>query len=282
MSEGSILVCVDGSDYTEPSLLHATWLADRVGASKIIVSHIADVGKYQLPIVNELGAGVGLQPCNGLFSEIHKQEQDLLEDLSRRVGKVLGETNWKNNYEFVVERGRPAEALHPDEGYHRYSHVVFGKRGESFSADRENLGSNLGKFLKESPVSCLLSSRGFQPINEIALVLVPSQEWRSVIEVVKSYQFSPTVRIKLLHGFGNNLPAEVEGLISSIKSNSCGIELLPVTEDRDDEIAKSVCSYGVDMLVVGAHRERHFFQWLSSPVGKSIIKDCRIPILVCR
>ena len=280
MSASNILVCVDGSDYTEPSLLHAAWLGEQVGASRLIVSHIADVGKYLVPFVNELGAGIGLQPCNGLFSEIHKQEQDLLGALEARIAKTLESANWANRYEFVVERGRPPEALQSSGA--SYSHVVFGKRGESFSYDQEHLGSNLGKFLKHAAVPCLLSSRKYEEIRKVALVCTQTQEWESVVRFAEQATWMGQPQIQLIHSFQGELPKPLEQLQSKLKASGVRCDLCELQIGDDSSIIDRVCALEANLLVIGAHCESHFMHWLATPLGKTIIKSCRIPILVCR
>jgi len=276
---GNILVCVDGSDYTEPSLLHASWLGTHVDADKLIVTHIADVTKYQVPFVNELGAGIGLQPCNGLFSEIHKQEQELLEDLKIRVSKCMNETPWCDRYDFVVERGRPAEVLHASRV--PYAYVVLGKRGESFSYDQVQLGSNLSHFLKHSSVPCLLSSRSFQPITKVALVLAEDCEWESVIKWAQNSVKLDGLEFHVIHSWKTNR-CSLESLQSSIPASKAGFFMHEIKNCEDSSIINKVCDVFADLMIIGAHRGSHFFDWMSTPLGKTVIRDCKIPILVTR
>ena len=280
MTAGNILVCVDGSDYTEPSLRHAAWLGDRVGACRLIVSHIADVGKYQVPFVNELGAGIGLQPCNGLFREIQKQEQEMLESLKQRVAHELNEAGWHGKYELVIERGRPEEALAAT-GI-TYSHVVFGKRGESFSYDQEHLGSNLGKFLKHSAVPCFLSSRKYQAIKKVALIFADDQDWESVVHFAESLTDMASLQFHLIHTFSQAVPKELSTLYESLFALNSHTQFHELSDSHEHVIIAKVREINADLLVVGANQESHFFQWLASPLGKSVIKECRIPIILSR
>lgn len=276
----NILVCVDGSDYTEPSLLHAAWLGERVGADRLIITHIADVSKYQVPVVNELGAGIGLQPCNGLFSEIHKQEQELLDVLERRIADTLRDTPWQNRYDFVVARGRPAEALHPS-GI-GYSHVVFGKRGDSFSNDQDHLGANLGRFLRQAQVPCLISSRQWTSIRKVACVLTPDQEWQCVIGLLHGVLDLKALQVHLMHAFEGDSPAALTACIPSLQESGAEVLTTALPDADDGTIVKAVQRVQADLLVIGASSGGHFFHWLGSPLGRSIIRDCRIPILLCR
>lgn len=276
----NILVCVDGSDYTEPSLKHAVWLGDRVGAQRLIVTHIADVAKYQVPVVNELGAGIGLQPCNGLFSEIHKQEQDLLDELERRVKQVLQETPWRDRYDFVVGRGRPSEALNPS-GV-GYSHVVFGKRGDSFSYDQEHLGANLGRFLRHARTPCLLSSRRCEPIRKVACVLADDQEWRHVLDVFQGDLDPNGLQVHLMHTFEDEVPSEIEASVPGLQRAGAEVLIEKLQGSKDERVIEAVKRIRADLLVIGASRGGHLFHWVGTPLGKSIIRDCRIPILLCQ
>lgn len=283
MGKNEILVCVDGSDYTEPSLLHAAWLADRLGIQKLYVSHIADVSKYQVPFVNELGAGIGLQPCNGLFSEIHKQEQELLEALRERIRNSLEIADWRGEFEFVVERGRPAEALHLKEASRRFAGVVVGKRGESFSEDKDHLGANLGKFLREVSVPCLMSSRQFRSIREIAVVLMQDQDWQSAVGFLNEHlSLLRGSRVHLLHSFLDNLPSEFEELQEQIKSEGIELNVDLLEHQENAAVARKVKQADADMMLIAAQRDATLLQWFTTPVAKGIIKECRIPILLCQ
>ena len=283
MGKNKILVCVDGSDYTEPSLHHAAWLADRMGVQNLLVSHIADVSKYQVSFVNDLGAGIGLQPCNGLFSEIHKQEQDLLDELQERVKVSLMEVEWHGEFEFVVQRGRPAEALHLNQACRRFAAVVMGKRGDSFSSDKDQLGANLGKLLREVSVPCLMSSRQFFPIRDIALVMLAEQEWQAAVSFFSEYPLIlKGLRVHLLHSFGDKFPVELEALKGQLVRNGVEFNVTSLDDPQDAVVAQRVQQTGAEMMVIGAHREASVLQWFTTPVAKAIIKACRIPILLCR
>lgn len=277
---GNILVCVDGSDYTEPSLQHACWLGERVGAAALVVRHISDVGQYQVPFVNELGAGIGLQPCNGLFGEIHRQEQERLEGLSKRVELELKNSVFADRYRFVVERGRPLDVFttSPTE----YTHVVFGKRGESFSYDQNHLGSNLGKFLKNVSVPCLLSSRAFSDISTIGLVFDSGCEWKSAVDYFLNAKGFHSLTFHLIHFWEEDaIPEEMRTVMDRFKSLGIKHTLKSMLEKKESAVIDFVQKENCDLLALGA-KSMSSLHWISSTVAKSIVKQCRIPIVVCR
>ena len=279
-SEQCLLVCVDGSDYTEPSLEHAMWLADRVDSQRLVVSHIADIAKYQVPFVNEMGAGIGLQPCNQLFTEIHKQEQNQIKALEERVNLLLSGSNWVDRYQFVVQRGRPTEVLNSTKV--NYTHVVFGKRGDSFEYNPDHLGSNLARFLKQAKVPCLLSSRKFEPIRKVAVICSQNQNWQSVAALLSDTFDPKNLEFSFFEYFRRESPETLLQLKNKLTKAAVAVQSQEIRDADDETIIESIRSCDADLLVIGAHRESHFMQWMFSPIANTVLQSCRIPTLLCQ
>jgi nucleotide-binding universal stress UspA family protein len=272
----SLLVCVDGSNYTDPTLQYASWLGERVGIESIVVSHISDICHYQVPFVNEMGAGIGLQPCNGLFGEIHRQEQEKVEALKVHVDEIMQDGPFAERYHLVVEQGRPSELL--DELHAGYKYVVFGKRGESFAEDRDHLGSNLDRFLKASEVPCLLASRAYQPIDAVGIIAYPGLEWAQMLDFVQTASSKPFKKILLIHAHGE-LSDSLAQASSVLKEGADEVELKGLDTDKDLLVAEAVNGSGMDLIMTGSRHSSGLFHWISTPVAKEILKRCRVPLL---
>jgi nucleotide-binding universal stress UspA family protein len=277
---GNILVCVDGSDYMEPSIQHACWLGERVDADELVVAHISDTGQYQVPFVNELGAGIGLQPCNGLFGEIHKQEQDRLDDLSKRVKIAFQDSAFAERYRFGVWSGRPIDVLSSPKV--AYSHVVFGKRGDSFSDRKDHLGANIGKFLKAVSVPCMLSSRAFKDITDVAIVCAPDSAWQSVIKFFLHHSGLHSLNLHILHSWEDSMPQAMKDAISELASLRIAHTLTIMEKNIEKSVVEYVNGNSCNLLALGASKKTGFFDGNPVPVAKSIVKRCRVPIVICR
>ncbi len=204
----------------------------------------------------------------------------MLESLEQRVAQELNAAGWHGKYELVIERGRPEEALAATGG--NYSHVVFGKRGESFSYEQQHLGSNLGKFLKHSAVPCMLSSRKYQAIEKVVMVFADDHDWESVVHFAESLNNLASLQFHLIHTFSKSVPKELSTLFESLFTLDDRTQIHELNDSREHIIIEKVREIDADLLVVGANQESHLFQWLASPLGKSVIKECRIPIILSR
>ena len=279
-SFGNILVCVDGSDYVEPTIQHACWLAKRVDADELLVAHISDTGQYQVPFVNEMGAGIGLQPCNGLFGEIHKQEQERLEQLSGRIKAAFEDTDYAERYQFGIWSGRPIDVLsYPKMSY---SHVVFGKRGDSFSDRKDHLGANIWKFLKTVAHPCMLSSRAFKDISDVAIVCTADSDWQSVMKFFLQYPGLHSLRFHLLHDWKDAMPEAMKEKINEFASLRVSYSVTTLGKKVENSVIDYVNSEQCGLLAMGAFHRTGFLGGKAAPIAPSIVKDCRVPIMICR
>ena len=279
-SFGNILVCVDGSDYVEPTIQHACWLAKRVDAEELIVAHISDTGQYQVPFVNEMGAGIGLQPSNGLFGEIHKQEQERLEALSGRIKAAFENTDYAERYRFGIWSGRPLDVLSSPKV--SYSHVIFGKRGDSFNNRKDRLGANLGKFLKTVTMPCMLSSRAFQDISNVAIVCTADSEWQSVMKFFLQYPGLHSLNFHVLHSWTDGMPDSLKEKINELASLRVSYTVATLGKKMERSVIDYVNDKGCGLLAMGAFHRTGFFGGKAEPIAPSIVKGCRIPIMICR
>ena len=272
-------MCVDGSDYMEPTIQHACWLGQRVDADELIVAHISDTGQYQVPFVNELGAGIGLQPCNGLFGEIHKQEQERLEELSTRVRTVLQDTVYSDRYQFGIWNGRPIDVLSSPKV--TYSHVVFGKRGDSFSDRKDHLGANIEKYLKAVTVPCMLSSRAYHTISDIAILCTSDSEWHSVMRFFLQYPGLHSLNFHLLYSWKDSMPSGMKEAVNELASLRVAYTSIDLGKDFEKPLTDYIDREKCGLLATGAFHKKGLFG-KGPPISPSIVKQCRTPIMICR
>ena len=181
----NILVCVDGSEYTESSVAHAVWLSQLIGSEKVRVHYVTDVSKFRIPLVNEMGSSVGLQSCNGLFSELYEQEKANVRLIEDRVRKTFEESDSKVNYEFVADQGFPLDALKLEDV--DYSHLVIGKRGENRAADASHLGSHMCDFIEHARQTCLVSSASYSPIARCLMLVFEESDLQLQLDYWKEF-----------------------------------------------------------------------------------------------
>jgi nucleotide-binding universal stress UspA family protein len=114
-----LLVCTDGSSYSEVCCEYAAWLAARHG-SAVDVLYVTDLRQYEMPMMADLSGSIGAQPYQNLvgqLQEIENLKRESVEQVARKVFEMGGFTGELGFIHRGHARGRgrgPGGALRPD------------------------------------------------------------------------------------------------------------------------------------------------------------------------
>jgi nucleotide-binding universal stress UspA family protein len=274
-----ILAFVDGSDYTESVLAHASWLNEVSGGDGVDVVYVSELAHYQVSCVHELGLGVGVQPVQGWVSQ-QKQCDDLrIASISDRVRRFFSGSAIEDRYCWKVITGDPVGVVEDIEN--RYSQVVIGKRGEGFAVDPDRLGSHLSRFLKSVRIPCLLASRSFHSIRMVSLLIKEGYDWEATL--IALLRLNPLPRkIEVLVAGGTILPQEARDRLDTLSVEGCAWNEVMLHGKLETEVPARVRDSGSNLLCMGVFKGTTLLQWLHSPVILPIVNSSPVPVYVAK
>lgn len=278
-----ILLCSDGSNYSEVCTEYAIWLSQKTGAT-VEGLYVSDLRQFEMPVLADLSGSLGIQPYQGMISQLQdmeKKKSALIGDMMKKAFEKAGIANRLN---FTTRTGLLVDTI---ESFDRkVDLVLLGKRGENWDAAREHLGATMERVIRACPSPCLVTSRKFIPVKKAAVAWDGGQSSAKIISFLKnnpSFQDLEWHLLTVAEGGDSDLAAhrlkEAEESFSAAGYNIICQNLGGVVEDA---ISNYVEDNDINLLAMGAYghsRIRHLF---IGSTTTEMIRRCRIPILCFR
>jgi nucleotide-binding universal stress UspA family protein len=207
-----ILLCTDGSVFSQSSYHYAAWLATRLTAA-VEVLYVTDERSQAAAEARNFSGSIGVDASDSLLNKLVALEHEKAKLNHQRAKNILHDAQ-----QALTSHGVKAVTLVHETGFlvdrfHEFeTHadlIMLGKRGETAEFASGHLGANLERIIRASHKPCLVTSRQFQPIERLLL----------------AYDGSPSCK-KMLHF-----------LVNSTAFTGLNLSIVTVTKSADDETA---------------------------------------------
>lgn len=285
MSE--ILVCTDGSSYSEPIYAYAAWAAKRLNHS-IAVLHVLDHHREHADSANWSG-NMSANEREELLAELAE-----LDEKKSRLLQARGRDILKAAKHFFTENGIDAARLTLKNGSFTdiatdvgasAAMVVIGKRGEDAASARNHLGSNLERLVRASKQPVLVANRAYRDIKKVLIAYDGSRNaFNALDHIVQTGLINDLDRTILMAGpdtpHNHKALNEAAEKIAGLTGGPGRFELKPGA--ADDVICKAVRDQNIDLLVVGAYGHSRIRRLFVGSTTTELVRSCRIPVLMVR
>lgn len=283
---GKILLCVDGSSYTEVSCRYAAWIARRKNLS-IDVLYVSDLWEYDMPLISDLSGSLGVQPYNGLIAQrqqLEKEKARFLEEAVRDRFKML---EAGLDVRFFHETGNLADTVREfEKNDPTINLVMLGKRGENASQATEHLGSTMERVVRSSTKPCLVTSRNYEAIQHVLLAYDGGPSVRKAVDWLCRNPGFGDIQLHLVTVNDQDDPdlalnrlQEAEKKLSAAGWKPACEMLTGVVEDA---IAHYVETKKIHLLWMGAYGHSRIRHLLIGSTTTELIRRCRIPVALFR
>jgi nucleotide-binding universal stress UspA family protein len=280
----NLLVCTDGSNYSEQACRYAALLTKKTGAH-IKALYVSDLRQFEIPALADLSGSLGIQPYDALINQLQEVEKLKSQFVGEQATKIFDEEGLSEQVTFHNETGLLVDEI---KDYAASADmIVIGKRGENANFASEHLGSMLERVVRSAKVPCLVTNREFKPIKRVAIAYDGGESSRKALEYICSE--SGLFRSMELHllvcveGRDEDVAAdrlsEAEGILRRAEFEpKCEI-LSGVVESA---IAEYVEEAGIDLLVVGAYGHSRIRELLIGSTTTELMRRCHVPLLCFR
>ncbi len=280
-----LLVCVDGSLYADNICANAAWAAQRMGASVELLHVLRRHSDYQAP-ADHTGA-IGVDTRSELLEELTKVDEERGR-LDQKKGKIILEHGAKvlrkfdvANVNTVHRRGSLVDAILELE--HSVDMIFLGKRGEHADLNSTFLGSNLEKVARAVHKPLFVVSSVVRPIKKFVVAYDGKD---SVLKAVEFISRSPLLKGLECHLLAvEAVSGQTDVAAATAKLQSGGFQVVTKTEQStmpDQVITSYVDQKGIDLLVTGAYSHSRMRSILLGSTTASLIKSCKVPLLLFR
>jgi nucleotide-binding universal stress UspA family protein len=281
-----ILACIDGSAYAASVCDHAAWAARRASAALHLL-HALDAHREHADHA-DLSGNIGPGTNASLLAEL-----TALEETQNRLARERGKALLAEAARRLAASGVASvttEQLHGElvETVTRLEAtadlVVLGKRGEHADFAKLHLGSNLERVVRASIRPVLVASRKFEPIEQF---LVAHDGGASIGKAIAFATENPLLRglkCQLLHAGRIDSAAERSLAEATETLRAAGYEVSARAEPGEPEtvLANALSSHGAQLLVMGAYGHSRIRQLLVGSTTTTMIRTCKIPVLLFR
>lgn len=283
---GKLLVCIDGSVYADNLCTHAAWVAKQINAEIDLLHVLRRPSDYQAP-TDHTGL-IGLDARSDLLEELTRVDEERGR-LDQKKGKIILEHGAKMLKEAGVEtvnlihrRGSLVETIQEFEG--SVEMIFMGKRGEHADMDSVFLGANLEKVARAIHKPIFIASSGVRPIKRTLIAYDGKDSIRKAIDyITENSLLKKGLECHLLvveRGKGDIETSEAER-----KLRTAGFTVILKTEQNhhaDQVISSYVVENKIDLLITGAYSHSRMHSLLLGSTTASLIKSCKVPLLLFR
>ena len=88
-----VLLCTDGSAYSQVCCQYAAWLAGRVPC-EFEVLYVTDLRQFEVPMVADLSGSLGVQPYQAVLSKLQELVAQVVAAGGFRIGEIAVPTRY--------------------------------------------------------------------------------------------------------------------------------------------------------------------------------------------
>lgn len=280
-----IIVCTDGSHYSQEACRYAAFLAEKTGAA-IEVLYVTDLRQFEIPAVADLSGSLGVQPFEGMIAQLQEVEAikaDFVEEQSMAVfdDAGLGEaTTFRHETGLLVDLVHDLEPGETDL-------ILLGKRGENADFASEHLGSMLERVVRAAQVPCLVSNRQFHPIEEMTLAYDGGPSCRKALDYLIAHKaMFESVKIHVVTCVEGRDEDQASDRLEEAERKLASADMVPVCEMLSGVVEQAIADYVRDsssqLLVLGAYGHSRIRELLIGSTTTELLRSCHVPVLCFR
>lgn len=284
-----ILLCTDGSTFSQSSYRYAAWLAPRLEA-KIDVLFVTDIRAQKAASSENLSGSLGLGASRELLTKMVEIEHEKAKINHQRAKLILDEAQKSLTQEGVAKINLIHETGFLVDIFHEFEAnadlIILGKRGEHAEFASSHLGSNVERIVRASHKPCLVTTREFRPIKRLLLAYDGSKSCRQMLDfLVDSPAFTGldlhilTAGKKGAEDKATNRLAEAETIAKTAGFNPvCCLKI----GDSETVISHYIETQGIDLLLMGAYGHSRLRHLVIGSTTVQMLRRSSVPVLLFR
>jgi nucleotide-binding universal stress UspA family protein len=283
-----ILLCTDGSAYSQISYEYAAWLAQRLDVT-IEVLYVTDKRGEQAAQTADFSGSIGIDSYQQLLKELVEVESAKAKINHQRAKIILHEAKQflsdrqVDNIKLTHETGFLVDLFHELEQDNDL--IILGKRGENANFADEHLGANMERIVRSSHKPCLVTPREFQPVNRVLLAYDGGKSCQKAIQYLTQ---SPAFQDLELHiitvDTGNTEKAQqrLESARQIIATTQFNPVMQLLSGNAEAEIEQYIASKNIDLLIMGAYGHNRIRHLIIGSTTAQMLRNSHLPVLLFR
>jgi nucleotide-binding universal stress UspA family protein len=284
----NILICTDGSSYSHEACLYGAWLSQQTKSATpaaISVLYVTDLRQFEIPAVADFSGSLGIQPFEGMVSQLHEVEEIKAEFVKEHALKTLKQAGVaEEQITFHHETGLLVEVM---SDYADVADLVLlGKRGENANYATEHLGSMLERVLRSVDRPCLVTNRKFKAIEKIAIAYDGGASCQKALDYIAANEPFRSLEIHLVVCVEGHKEDQATQRLKEAEKKLQQAGLHPHCQILTGEVEIAIADYlkhsEIDLLLLGAYGHSRIRELLIGSTTTELLRSCHVPVLCFR
>lgn len=279
----NLLICTDGSNYSQECCRYGAWLAKQARAH-VEVLYVTDLRQFEVPVVADLSGSLGIQPFEGMVTHLQEVEEQKAEFVKNSALSIFEAVGLSDRVQFHHETGLLVDAI--DAYAARADLVLLGKRGENVNFATEHLGSMLERVVRSASKPCLVTPRQFRPIDHVAVAYDGSPSCKKALEFMSKVELFTAFNLQVIVVNEGRHEDEAAELLAEAELMLNRFSLYPACQVLNGVAETAIADYvkqtKVDLLVAGAYGHTRIRELLIGSTTTALLRNCHVPVLCFR
>ncbi|MEM7790445.1 MAG: universal stress protein [Verrucomicrobiota bacterium] len=278
-----ILVCTDGSDYSQECCRYGAWLSKQMGAL-ISVLYVTDLRQFEIPAIADLSGSLGIQPFEGMIEQLREFEEHKSNFVKESALKIFEEAGLSDRVTYLHKTGLLVDMV--EKVSEDVDLILLGKRGENVNFATEHLGAMLERFLRTSKKPCLVTSRKFKLIDRVAIAYDGGESSKKAIRFMAGDELFKALSLHVItvaETGKEDLAAQRIGEAEQLMKQA---GLYPTYQVLAGDVETSISDYvreeKVDLLIAGAYGHSRIRDFFIGSTTTELLRQCHVPVLCFR
>jgi len=281
-----LLVCIDGSGYADNICENAAWVAKRMNADIDLLHVLRRHSAYQSAASDHTGS-IGLGARSGLLADLAKVDEERGR-LDQQKGRIILEHSEKLLKDAGIEQvnslHRRGSLIDTIQEFEDDVEMIFiGKRGEHADLESEYLGANLEKVARAIHKPLFVVSSVVRPIKRFLIAYDGKDSVNKAIDYIIATPLLKGLECHLLAAETSQEEISTHKTEKRLRDAGFDVKITRQKSDHADKtIADYVTAHDIDLLITGAYSHSRMRSLLLGSTTASLIKSCKIPLLLFR
>ena len=284
-----ILLCTDGSVFSQSSYQYGAWLATRLGAT-VDVLYVTDARRKAAAEARNFSGSIGLGATETLLNQLVTLEHELAKLDHQRAKLILQDaqelfaSNGIEGVKLLHETGFLVDCLHDFEA--QSDLIILGKRGESAEFASGHLGANLERIIRDSHKPCLVTSRNYKPVERLLLAHDGSPSCQKILDFLvnsQAFQGLELAIVTVTKAESDKLAiARLEEARQQTQAGGFEPVCSIIKGNPEVAIAEYAQTHNIDLLMMGAYGHNRIRHLVIGSTTTQILRSSNIPVLLFR
>ena len=283
-----ILLCTDGSAYSQVSYEYAAWLAKKMDFA-IEVLYVTDRRAEKAVQNPDFSGNIGIDSYQQLLKELVNIEASRAKINHDRAKIILQEAK-----AFFSDRNIDRVKLTHETGFlvdlfHKLEEdsdlVILGKRGEHADFATEHLGANMERIVRSSKKPCLVTPREFQPVHRVLLAYDGGESCQRALDYLAKLPAFKGLELHIICVTTKN-EAKTREMLEEVEHKAKMAGFNPKCQvllgDTESEVEKYVEEQYIDLLLMGAYGHNRIRHLIIGSTTAQMLRSSHIPVCLFR